>query len=139
MAAGPWPNNVTSPSGCAGRVAAPVQTVQLKDSTMDCDAITAEIAADTAQQAKLSKESGEKVTQNVVAGVGGAILFWPALFLMDFQGAADKESKALELRGISIFRRWQRNAARPYLAPVAVQSELPSGDAAENIAHSQRW
>ena len=65
---------------------------------MDCNAITAEIAADAAQQAKLSKEGGEKTTQNVVAGVAGAVLFWPALFLMDFQGAADIDLKALESR-----------------------------------------
>ena len=85
-------------SGCAGRAPVPVQTVQLKDATMDCTAINAEITADAAQKVKLDKESGEKATSNVVAGVGGAILFWPALFLMDFQDAAGKESKALETR-----------------------------------------
>ena len=108
-------------SGCAGRVAAPVQTVQLKDAMMDCNAITAEIAADAAQQAKLSKEGGEKTTQNVVAGVAGAVLFWPALFLMDFQDAAGKEAKALKMRDQYLSTL---AAQRCPLAPVVVQSDI---------------
>ena len=85
-------------TACAGRAPAPVQTVQVKDQTMDCNAINAELATDTAKQTELGKEKGNKVTQNVVARVAGAIVFWPALFLMDFQGAADTELKALQTR-----------------------------------------
>jgi hypothetical protein len=84
-------------SACAGRAPAPVQTVQTKDAMMDCTAINAEIAANTAHEGELGSEKGGKVAQNVAAGVAG--LFVPVLWLaMDFQGAADTESKALDAR-----------------------------------------
>jgi hypothetical protein len=107
-------------AGCAGRAPAPVQTVQVKDATMDCAAVNAEIAADAAKQTVLGKEKGDKVTQNIVAGVAGAVLFWPALFLMDFQGAADTESKALESRDQYLTTlALQRCAAQPVIASPA--------------------
>jgi hypothetical protein len=84
-------------TACAGRAPAPVQTVQMKDNTMDCSAINAEIAANTAHEGELGSEKGGKVAQNVVAGVAG--VFIPVLWLaMDFQGAADTETRALEAR-----------------------------------------
>lgn len=84
-------------AGCAGRAPAPVQTVQMKDAMMDCTAINAEIAANTAHQGELGSEKGGKVAQNVAAGVVGLVI-WPVWFAMDFQGAADTESKALDAR-----------------------------------------
>ena len=56
-----------------------------------------QISANTAHQSELGNEKGGKVVQNVAAGVAGLIV-WPLWFAMDFQGAADTESKALELR-----------------------------------------
>ena len=107
-------------AACAGRAPAPVQTVQLKDMTMDCNAIQAELSADTTRLAALGKEKGDKATQNVVAGVAGALLSWPALFLMDFQGAAETDSKALELRdqvprhaGVPAMQGADRSTRRP--------------------------
>ncbi len=64
---------------------------------MDCTAINAEIAANTTHQGELGSEKGGKVAQNVAVGVAG--LFIPVLlFGMDFQGAADTESRALDAR-----------------------------------------
>ena len=84
-------------TACAGRAPVPVQTVQMKDAMMDCTAINAEIAANTAHQSELGSEKGGKVAQNVAAGVAGLLI--PVLwFGMDFQGAADTESRALEAR-----------------------------------------
>ena len=65
---------------------------------MDCTALNAEIAGNSVHEADLAKEEGNKRGQDVAAGVAGAILFWPALFLMDFQDAAGTERKALESR-----------------------------------------
>jgi hypothetical protein len=84
-------------TACAGRGPAPVQTVQMKDAMMDCTAINAEITANTAHEGELGSEKGGKVAQNVAAGVAG-LFIWPLWFAMDFQGAADTESKALESR-----------------------------------------
>ena len=83
--------------GCAGRAPAPVAVVQAQDRYMDCEAITAEVAANNAQVAALGSEQGLKTTQNVAAGVAG--LFIPVLwFGMDFQGAQTKEVAALQSR-----------------------------------------
>ena len=84
-------------TSCAGRAPEPVQTVQLKDATMDCTAITAEIGANTAHESELGREKGAKVVQNVAAGVAG-LFFAPLWFAMDFQGAAGTETKALDVR-----------------------------------------
>jgi hypothetical protein len=84
-------------SACAGRAPAPVQTVQVKDTMMDCTSINAEISANTARISELGSEKGGKVAQNVLAGVAG--VFIPILWLgMDFQGAAETDSRALEAR-----------------------------------------
>ncbi|UPY37762.1 hypothetical protein [Sediminicoccus sp. KRV36] len=82
---------------CAGRAPAPVAVVQPIDSTMDCAAIQAEILANSARVADLGFESGAKVAQNVAAGVAGAFFILP-LFLMDFQGSAGIDQRALEAR-----------------------------------------
>lgn len=82
---------------CAGRPPAPVATVQSLDDTMSCDAIRAEINSNTQRMAELGSEAGAKVAQNVAAGVAGAFFILP-LFLMDFQGAAGIDERALRSR-----------------------------------------
>ena len=95
-------------AACAGRPPAPVAVVQPMDQNLDCPAIVAEVQANDAKLAVLGKEDGEKVAQNVIMGTVGAVLFFPALFLMDFQNAAGKEIVALQQR-------------QNYLATVAAQ------------------
>ena len=84
-------------TGCAGRAPAPVSVVQPIDNTMDCNAIRAEISGNTSRIADLGSESGAKVAQNLAAGVAGAFFILP-LFLMDFQGSAGIDQRALEAR-----------------------------------------
>ena len=84
-------------AACAGRAPAPVQTVQIQDTTMACEAIQAEIAGNTARMADLGQERGLKVAQNVVAGVAGAFFILP-WFLMDFQNSASIDERALQSR-----------------------------------------
>jgi hypothetical protein len=84
-------------AACAGRAPAPVAVVKPVDETMNCDAIQAEVNANTQRIAELGSEQGAKVAQNVAAGVAGAFLILP-LFLMDFQNAAGKEEAALKSR-----------------------------------------
>jgi hypothetical protein len=87
-------------TACAGRAPAPVQTVQtvqLKDQTMDCTAINAEIAGDTAKIKELGVEKGGKIAQNAIFGALG--VFVPILWVgLDFQNAQDTERHALESR-----------------------------------------
>lgn len=86
-------------TACAGRSPQPVAVVQAKDSTMDCAAVQAEINQNTAHASDLGKEKGGKVAQNVAAGVAG-IFFPPLWAMMDFQGSAETEQKAIDSRNL---------------------------------------
>jgi hypothetical protein len=104
-------------AACAGRAPAPVAVVQPIDETMSCEAIQAEVNANTQRIAELGSEQGAKVAQNVVAGVAGAFFILP-LFLMDFQNAAGKDEAALKSRNdylASLAR--QRCAPQPAAQP----------------------
>jgi hypothetical protein len=86
-------------SACAGRPPTQVAAiVQPFDNQKDCMALQAEISGNTQREAQLSSEEGDKRVQNIVAGTVGAVLFWPALFAMDFQDAAGTENTALKSR-----------------------------------------
>jgi hypothetical protein len=82
---------------CAGRAPQPVAIVQPTDPLMDCAAISIEAQANNAKLQALGGEQGNKVAQNVTAGVVG-LFIWPVWFAMDFQGAADKEEAAINSR-----------------------------------------
>jgi hypothetical protein len=84
-------------ASCAGRAPQPVAVVQPQDRYMDCTAIDAEVRANNKTIQELGSEEGEKVAQNVAAGVVG-LFIWPVWFGMDFQGAAGKEETALQSR-----------------------------------------
>lgn len=106
-------------SSCAGRAPQPVAVVQPQDRYMDCTAVQAEIAANTKTVQGLGSEEGEKVAQNVAAGVAGLII-WPLWFAMDFQGAAGKEEAALQSRQQYLATlALQRGCAVPTGAPAA--------------------
>ena len=83
--------------GCAGRTPNPVALAQVHDNAMACQALQAEIAANTRKIGELGSDQGAKTAQNVAAGVAG-LFIWPIWFAMDFQGAATKEIAALEAR-----------------------------------------
>jgi hypothetical protein len=70
---------------------------QPQDRFMTCESAQAEIAANDTTIKKLSSESGEKVAQNVAAGVAG-LFIWPLWFAMDFQDASGIETNALQGR-----------------------------------------
>src|SRR5215470_10149194 len=82
---------------CAGRQPAQIAVVQPQDASMDCTAIQAEVNANSSRITDLSRESSNKVAKNVAAGVAG-LFIWPLWFAMDFQGAADKDTAALQSR-----------------------------------------
>ncbi len=84
-------------AGCAGRTPRPVAIVQPVDRQMDCNAIVAEVRANSTQIGELGREDGQKVGQNVAVGIVGVLI--PVLwFGMDFQDASGKEGTALESR-----------------------------------------
>jgi hypothetical protein len=114
-------------AACAGRDAQPVAVVQPGDQQLDCAAIQAEVVANNKTVQELSSEKGEKVAQNVAAGVVG-LFIWPIWFGMDFKGTAGTEEEALQNRQqyLAVLAA-QRNcggnhpvvAAAPQVIPVA--------------------
>jgi hypothetical protein len=86
-------------AACAGRDAAmqmPVATPG--DQALNCEALYAEIVGNNAKVSSLQSEESSKRGQNIAMGVVGAIIFWPALFAMDFKDAAGTDRKAVEAR-----------------------------------------
>ena len=88
---------VSLSTACAGRAPDPVAVVQPTDNLLSCSAMLAEISSNNDRITGLGSEKGAKVAQNVAAGVVGLVV-WPVWFLMDFQGAAGTEIKALQDR-----------------------------------------
>lgn len=85
-------------SGCAGRPPQPIAAVQPQDAMLNCSAIQAELASNYQRAVTLNGEQHAKQTQNIVAGTVGLLLFWPALFAMDLQGAADQDAASVQSR-----------------------------------------
>src|SRR5262249_47718253 len=85
-------------AACAGREPMQIAVVQPQDSTSDCTALQAELNANATRITSLSKESSNTKSGNVALGVAGALLFWPALFAMDFKDAAGKDAATLQAR-----------------------------------------
>lgn len=116
-------------TACAGRTPAPVATVRAEDRQLDCFQIAAEVRANTRQIADLSEEESEKVAQNVLAGVGG-LLIWPLWFAMDFQDAAGKETEALASRNAYLGELYARKDCAE-AAPDEAGEELPAAATAD--------
>jgi hypothetical protein len=110
--------------GCAGRPPQPVAIVQATDSYMDCAAISIEAQANNAKLQSLGGEQGNKVAQNVAAGVAG-LFIWPLWFAMDFQGSADKEEAAINSRNqyLAVMAQ-QRRCGAPH--PAVAATTAPS-------------
>lgn len=84
-------------TGCAGRDAAQIASVQPQDAYSNCTMIRAEIEANNVRANQLANEQGLKVAQNVAAGVVGLVI-WPIWFGMDFKGAAGQDIANLQAR-----------------------------------------
>lgn len=96
---------------CAGRDANPVLAYQPHDGTRTCADLNSEITINNNQMTKLDSEGSGKAVGNVALGVVGALLFWPALFAMDFKDAAGKEHDALEARNARLTSMRDTNCA----------------------------
>ena len=114
---------VISLAACAGRAPQPVAIVQPTDPLMDCAAISIEAQANNTKLQALGVEEGDKVGQNVAAGVAG-LFIWPLWFAMDFQGSAGKEVAAINSRNqyLAVMAQ-QRHCGTPAqpVAPMPLQ------------------
>jgi hypothetical protein len=91
---------------------------------MDCAAISIEAQANNTKLQSLGGEQGNKVAQNVAAGVAG-LFIWPLWFAMDFQGSADKEEAAINSRNqyLAVMAQ-QRRCGAPH--PAVAATTAPS-------------
>lgn len=85
-------------SGCAGREAHPIAATNPSDSVFDCAGIEREFAANERQILATLKERSNAQGKNVVLGVTGALIFFPALFFMDPKSPEKVEIDALRNR-----------------------------------------
>jgi hypothetical protein len=84
---------------CAGRDAAPPMPVSMgNEDNLSCKAIYAEMNVNNARIYSLHQEEDNKRGQNIAMGVVGALIFWPALFAMDFKDGAGKDRANVEAR-----------------------------------------
>lgn len=84
---------------CAGRdPVAPIPVAQPQDGNQSCEALYAEQMANNARIQQLQGEESNKRGQNIAMGIVGGILFWPALFAMDFKDGAGTDRKNVEAR-----------------------------------------
>jgi hypothetical protein len=98
---------------CAGRDPQMTQTVQPQDAQSDCTAINAQLAANHVRLQELKHEGDNTRGGNIALGVVGGLLFWPALFAMDFKDASGKEAASVQQR-------------QGYLQQLAAQRACPS-------------
>jgi len=111
--------------GCAGRTPNPVREYQYGDNTKSCDHLRYEIA-DVDSDIKL--KAGQKDTatgKNLLLGVGGAVLFWPALFFMDLSGADKVELEALVKRHNALLRTAADKSCGLDASIIEVKAEQP--------------
>ncbi len=81
---------VASLAACAGRDPAPVMRSRCRPITnWTATALYAGISGNTAKIASLQGEESNKRGQSIAMGIVGGLLFWPALFAMDFKDAAE--------------------------------------------------
>ena len=94
-------------SACGGMMsqpANPVQSMQYGDEKKSCRFLQQEVeAVETDIQVKAGKKTNKTVS-NVALGAVGLVLFWPALFFMDFSKKEQIEINALERRRASLLR-----------------------------------
>jgi hypothetical protein len=121
---------------CAGRAPAPVAVVQPTDNSLTCSAMTAEVASNNGKIGELGGEKGAKVAQNVAAGVVGLVV-WPVWFLMDFQGAAGTEIKALQDRNSYLATKVnEEGCGAPTVTAKGNSPTAPVGQASSNAAQA---
>lgn len=85
-------------AACGGREARPVASTSLQDSQLDCAAITREFNVNEQRILTTLKEKDDGVAKNIVLGVTGVVLFFPALFFMDPKSPERVEIQALRSR-----------------------------------------
>lgn len=85
-------------AGCGGRAAHPVAATNPSDSAFDCAGIEREFSANERQILATIKERSNAQGKNIMLGMTGALIFWPALFFMDPKSPEKIEIDALRNR-----------------------------------------
>jgi hypothetical protein len=89
---------VASLGACAGRQAIPVTPMQATDNDLACQPLQAEVVNNNAKLLQLDQEKISRQNSNLAVGLVGAVLFPPAVFLLDMGDAPETEAAALQQR-----------------------------------------
>lgn len=91
-------------AACSARQTTPVAISQPGDETLRCDQIAAEMSRNEAAALRLVGAEEDVVSGNVVAGVAGGLLLWPAWIAIDLSDAEQIQYRALRDRNINLGR-----------------------------------
>jgi hypothetical protein len=82
-------------SACAGRDPYLPTVALASDQTHDCNVLESEIIANANTARSKIASNNSRDNGDVAIGIGGALLFWPALFAIDTKNADGHEGNAL--------------------------------------------
>ena len=91
-------------TACGHRPSNPVLISQPGDKTLSCPSIDAQIQQNYELALALSGADSGVETKNAIAGSVAVVLFWPALFVMDFSNTEQIEMRALRDRNQNLER-----------------------------------
>lgn len=112
-------------AACAGRDPRHIPVVEPNDTAMNCQALSALIAANNYRIESLYAEHERASDSNVAIGVVGALLFWPALFALDTSDAERVEAQQLSDRNRYLASVGQDKRCQGTAEPVEVKFDKP--------------
>ncbi len=123
-------------ASCRGRDANPVQVIQSRDYELSCTQLKFELNGINDHMQDLLKERTNSNAANAGA-VAGAILFFPALFFLDFSKAEKVEIEAYQSRAKHLSRVGKEKRCAD-LPEVKVQSEEEKSIESEGLDKARR-
>jgi hypothetical protein len=127
--------------GCAGREPHIIQAHSSFDDKLACDDVNLQISQTNSKMLELAREANSTSGKNMIMGVAGMLVFWPALFAMDLKDAAGQELLGYEARNATLLHVGKKKgcATEPaYSAADATQmiSEEGSFDQAADVSEN---
>ncbi len=116
-------SSIIALNGCAGREANPVAEVQSRDSVMSCRELAVEMQVNNKAIMGLVEQRDKTQNNNAVAVGIGAIVFFPALFFMNLNGADKAEALAYQRRNSGLATRYRAKGCKPALETTTKEPE----------------
>ena len=122
-------------AACGGRDARPVQAWSPYDKDMTCEQVGYEIESNNRAILARADELEEAKAGNVMIGVVGAVLFWPALFALDTTDTENIEIRAYQQRNQNLATVASDKGCNDVTEPLKIVDEVPAAGEKEQIAY----